>query len=189
MSIRLTESMRAIILSRILKHTFGAREEAIEKEKPILAMQVYEDAYTKTGRELMANAPKDYFRENDEISFYLEGRYKQLPLGKTLRFPHDGMPRFADTGLTGRTLADHFKAESDLEKEVEDKSFRIRIALKKFTTLKALREGWPEVESFTKGFDDKPKVCTAIMVPLQALNRELGLPPDVKEPAAAPAAA
>jgi len=155
---RLTKAIKDQIVDNVLKTVIKPKEQELDKENQGLAARAYNVLYSEKDRELLMNAPDEAFVKKD--SFRVEYVVKGGKGGEINLFLNCDLPFFyAHCGYYSSTnvssdrelntdIVSHIqfkrevhKARTDLQREVYD-------MLNSVTTVKRLREVWPECDEY-----------------------------------------
>ena len=184
MSVRLNDVIRAQILEAVLQHAFGEREKKLAAERLAMGDYAYKDVYDAKLRRQMAAMPAGFLPENDDLGIQFEGiGFTRLPLAEPRRIADShrcGAAKVYDSDhqLTLR-YRDRSEARDAVGAERREARIRAKTVLGSVTTVKKLIEVWPEVRQFAEPWlVESPS--RALALPIQDLNRALGLPPEEK---------
>ena len=170
---RLNATIREEILSSLLKHRFDKEESSQQKQWSELAEMIYDANYNATTRATMGRLPQGFLPTRDAFSVKADGQRKCMRLSGEMLFTYvdyHGQP----WKLTGPLL----KCWRVLERQQEatrkakaETRRQARAMLLSVTTMKKLRQVWPEVIPFI------PKESTLQLpaVMTKDLNTLLGL--------------
>lgn len=185
-SIRINAAIRAVLLKRIIAHGYDAQIQEFAKREHALALAVYNATFPAKLQKQMEDLPNNTVPNTSSLRVYVDGEHLRMDLGKERRVPwgyergysdnrislHSGIPLGAEVK---KFIRDHHEFN-----EARDKTWKsAKAVLESTTTLRKLLEIWPEVEAFTHDIG-KAKSITALAVPIETLNRVMGLPPDQK---------
>jgi len=149
---RLTVRLKDQILSGVIKDTFKKREENLKQEMRALGDVVLNKVVGKH-EDAIKNAPDGFYPVAGHIRVrFGESRFTvgQIPLSTERRIPYSMLnlrTQVDDKGIIKRyeTLQ---KKEARLKKDKDDLKRQVRAMLESCTTLKKLKDLWPEVESY-----------------------------------------
>lgn len=182
-SIRLTDSIRRTIKSRVIEHGFKERETKLTEAEHALAVRVYERLYSEQDRAILETAPEDFFDTTTAVTLYIDGLHYSLNLPARRRVAAN-RERFSLTSKDkmASAIVDYRQQARALAEKRRDAETQAWAVLSSAGTLAKLIQVWPEVESFTADFG-AAKPCVALAVPIAKLNASLGLPPDERKAA------
>lgn len=180
-SIRLTNMDRDSIVADAIEASFQARVTALDAAEDALARRCYEAVFPEKVRKQAAALPKGWLRLDKCL------RFNVLGLSAELHVSGDGLPvPFGSRGYCQRlgSIADETLAASvrshldEVEAMKADRSKAkgaVNALVHSVTTVKALREIWPEGEPFYGKIG--PKDGARLPAPrVVELNAMLGLP-------------
>ena len=184
MSIRLTNDLRETIASQAVAHAFDPRRAALAKQEEALAEEAYNHVFPESERKLIAKIPSNWVRFDQCLRFNVAGLTVNLnAAGEGFPVPyqingHRGYSCHRLGTIEAGDLADRIQAHA---KAVEDMRSERRVALKqigamlaKITTLKRLREIWPEGAQFYAKWEAAP-AQTLPTIRVDEINAMLGL--------------
>lgn len=191
---RLTNNIRAGIVSRLIAHRFQEEFSALAAEHAAVALAAYRKVFTADEIALMDSLPDGWLPCEMGFDVRVSGRRYHLSFGgnglswlafaglekpghKVFRVPtnikHSGRLSFAEDSQIGRVIDEHFVRVSGLEGRIAGARRAATTAVESVSTAAALLKVWPEVEPFLpKG--SAPAKLPAIKV--SELNAALGLP-------------
>lgn len=189
----LTKSTRDSIRNKILKHRFDTEEAALHKALRSAGDRVYEALYSKAHRDLMNSAPDGFYarRESDYVKpptgdYSTQVKwtdYKPLPYcdvhgARTLKLPSTETNKAIWNAYTDASQA--LKSFGSMKSEA-----RVELdgVLAGFTTLKQLRDNWPEIADFIP--PDPVKTGNNLVKVKDVINTKYKLPPKGKKDAPA----
>ena len=174
---KLTIEMRRTIRERALKHAFGKRESDLIDARLVIGDAIYDHLVDDATRKALAKVPSDFIHKSTSNYVRIAGHDCQVP------FPTPRpVKRGAFLGVIdgSHDLAQDWNSvESDLKAVREERRLataKIAGVLDSVTTLKRLRDVWPECEPFLHGLERTAPSLPA--VPVGDLNKLLGLPVD-----------
>jgi hypothetical protein len=200
-SVRLTNDMREILVRRLLTHRYKDAIQAIIDRRAKLAVDVYDDVYSKANRARMAAIPAGWLPQDNDIAVrFGDGQRGYVNLffnGRTdlsapfyhivddtnqtvhRTFPQKDKgqclkvyPLEHDFSQTYEQIATDWAA---LKKQVKDTEALLASSVAKFTTIHAMIKDCPEAEPFVRDWlIAKPIPLPA--VPRAKLNAILDLP-------------
>lgn len=194
---RLTNDIRDAIVRTVLTNRFSEDVESLRDQWASFAVMTYDAVYDKSTQTKMKRLPKGWLPETDDITVQFGSHHSRLafdpymrgfnpisikrPEKKTLKLvPYrDNMSRVIMQFEPDHELSlkrDELAAQSTTLKETID-SCRVNAnqIVHSVTTMKKLLEIWPEVEPFAKPFIERPASASLPAVPVDTLNRKLGL--------------
>lgn len=183
-SIRINAAIRAVLLKRIIAHGYDAQIAEFTKREHALALAAYNATFSTKLQKQMEDLPKHTVPETSRLEVYVDGEHLHLQLGKEVRIPYSHKHGYSTDRISfhsGIPLGAEIKKFIRERHEFSEKKTKTwestKAVLESTTTLKKLLEIWPEVEAFTHDIG-KAKSITALAVPIETLNRVIGLPPD-----------
>lgn len=184
-AIRLNADIRDIICKSMLEHRFGPQRADLHKFEDQLIREVYEAAYDEKTRRQIKNLPDGALPRRKKFTvnvagcqYVLEIRRSNAPWYPVFYRDKDFYDRFATFDALhplGQRIADHVHDRGELVKLEETTQVSLTAALRRFSTIGKLLEGWPEVEPFIPK-DLTAPATTRALVPIEHLNATLGLP-------------
>lgn len=185
-SIRINAAIRAVLLKRIIAHGYDAQIKEFTKREHALALAVYNATFPAKLQKQMEDLPKNTVPETSRLEVYVDGEQHQLHLSKEFRIPYSHQHSYTNdrislhSGIPLGAEIKKFIRERHEFNEAKRKTWEsTKAVLESTTTLHKLLEIWPEIEAFTHDIG-KAKPITALAVPIETLNRVMGLPPDQK---------
>lgn len=174
----LNNSKREIILSRLLKHRFEKEDAAMEAKRAALAVRIYDDAFPKKQRDLMATLPDGWLPTVDTISFVAAGDWKRLRLPNERRIPlsrkNAAAKAYDADHPIAEAVADLEAKDAELRARRDECRFNVRAMLASANTVAALVKTWPEVAPFVTIAEGMRAALPAVN--LSDLNASLALP-------------
>lgn len=174
---RLTTDMRRTIRERALKHAFAKRESDLNDARLVIGDAIYDHLVDEATRKALAKVPSDFIYKSTSAHVRIAGQDCHVPF--PTRRP---VKRGSFLGVIdgSHDLAQDWNSvESDL-KDVREQcrlaAVNIAGVLDSVTTLKRLRDVWPECEPFLHGLERTASSLPVVQV--DALNKVLGLPVD-----------
>ena len=178
MSVRLNENMRTIVLSRLMKHAFSAREEELAKTRLVHGLAVYSDIYSIELQKQMWALPEGFFEMKNGIIVSFGGEVVSVCWGKELPISAQHSYHPAKVYDAKNPLTEEYHElgrKTRLLREENGKAeCAARAALKSCTSIKTLLEIWPEAEPFVRDFA-APIAVKALTLSIKDLNSQLGL--------------
>ncbi len=174
---RLTKDIRTIICNRALSHAFDKRTDELRKIELGIGDRIYDccvddqtqKQLTKVPREFLNCALQGYVRiaaQDHRVTFGTTRPVRCNAFLGVIEATHPLSEEWVSLRSGLKTLEDEKRATKN----------RIMAVLDSVTTVKRLREVWPECEPFLKGIDAVPNTLPAVQV--GDLNKMLGLPVD-----------
>lgn len=179
---RLNKRHKDEIVNAVLDHRFKADREAHKKNKPTMD-EVWAGFFSKSQRETLLSLPKAWFKWEDSMrimigkeSVYFESS-KTFPITENingwnihLKTTHPTYDKAAEWMRQSRKLCD-LEASARAEAQA---------VVNACSSLKALREAWPEITSildglYGSGVENKKM---ALSIDMKKLNKSLDLPPE-----------
>ncbi len=191
---RLTNSIRDSIIAGVIKHRFEKEEAALSALKDELdrvsrlnGRKIYDACYSKQQRGILEHAPDSFFKHRrDGIRLKVdEGGLFETTFGKPMPVPYAHESSYtvlAVVPTSVRDLAGEIDgareavddAKSELRTAKRSAENDLRAALKNFSTVKRVRDEWPELAAFLP----KAEPASVPAVRIDELNKTLGLPPE-----------
>lgn len=182
---RLTSDLRAIIRDAAVKASFAERDAEIAKCEADLAKQAYEATFVPEIRALVAQVPGNWFRNDACLNFNVGGMRIQLKTGGN-GYPvpyqsasgrgygcHDEIGVIQAGDLCDRIQA-HAKAKEDQRTKAKAAYRGLDALLASVSSVKKLKEIWPEGEQFYARFLDA-SAPSLPAVRFAEINQVLGL--------------
>ena len=186
---RLTNDMRETIRHAALEFAFAPRAEALKAQEDALARKAYAVVFPADELKAVAKVPSNWFRNDSCLRFNVAGRAIRL------QTTDDGLPvpyRMKDEEegrwschqslgtIHAGDLADEIQANADAKEELKTQCYAASAQTKSLlfsvTTIKRLREAWPEGEAFYAPLEEgNPSSLPALRT--DELNAMLGLSP------------
>lgn len=178
---------KASIVKKIIKHRFGAREEALKNTENELALIAYEQIYGKYTA-FMDKLPQDAFKSNSYIYTKFDPdprliRYEELRLSESKRFFFHGNSTalFDGNGEYAQKVYDLVAEKKKYNAERSAAIIKLESAINSYRYFEPLLKNWPEIEVFVK--EVMPMKQNLPAVNYTELNALLELPPEQKEKA------
>lgn len=183
---RLTNGVREAITASAVAHAFEPKLEALKTEADALAREAYALLFTEDEIAKVRAVPDHWFRLDECLRFNAGGYQVRLSLiGGGLPVPY--RTRDSDyggyhCGVLGSVphgdLCDRLRAHADAEeayKAERRKAYHsVTAMLSAVTTVKRLREAWPEGEQFYAPYEGET-ATTLPAVRVDEVNAALGL--------------
>lgn len=183
MAVRLTNDLRQIIVNKAIAHAFDPKLSKLKESEDALGREAYAAVFTKAETDKVALVPENWIRRDKCLQFNVGGLHIRLEL------QGDGLPvpyRIGDyAGYSCKTLGvieagdlcDRIRAHaSACEQHRNDRRTAAKAVegmLAKVSTLKKLREVWPEGERFYAQYEKAKEALPTIRV--DEINAALGL--------------
>lgn len=179
-NIRLTQSMRETILSRLLKHAFEDREKEILRERHKLGNDIYNDVYSKDMRRKMKALPGGFLPTSRSMSVAFGGQRHNAEFEdpRPVAEDHNGYSPARSYDAKDEFSIRHFdidKSTAALNEERGRAKVAVKAVLNACTTLKGFLEVWPEAAPFVEDFKKSSAPVLALTVSIKDLNKQLGL--------------
>lgn len=185
---KLANFHREKIRDLILAHRFDGDRDRLKKEATALGIKVYERAFPRKQRDLMETLPKGWLHEEDHASVKAGSCFTRLPFGKAMRMPmtkaHGCILSLEATDTLAQQISAHESAEKGLRDTRSAAARQIAATLGSFSTVKALREGWPEIAAFIDVATHSVPVPNLPAPIIRDLNVAMKLPPTATKKAA-----
>lgn len=184
---RLTNGIRDGITARAVAHAFDPKAEALAVQGDGLAREAYAYVFPASETALVAKVPENWFRLDQCLRFNVGGYTIRLTLaGDGLPVPYRA--KGSDHGgygcnnlgvIPAGDLCDriraHAQATEDLKKDRQSARRSVQTLLSGVTTIKRLREVWPEGEAFFKPYEEVLGAPGLPAVRVDEVNAALGL--------------
>jgi hypothetical protein len=180
-SVRLTNQDRDSVVKAAIQESFTERHRALKAEEDRLARRCYDTVFPASVRKAAASMPAGWLRSDTCLRFNVGGLNIRLDIaGDGLRVPSqqwncERLGNVADEALIVEVQA-FLQARDGLKAEREKAQQSLKALLYSVTTLKALRDLWPEGEPFFRGLASKTGAPGLPAPQITELNAMLGLP-------------
>lgn len=184
MSIRLTNDLRETIALQAVAHAFDPRIAALAKAEEGLAEEAYNHVFPESERKMIAKVPRNWVRFDQNLRFNVAGLTINLTAaGEGFPVPYsiNGYRGYSchklgtiEAGDLATRIQAHAKALEDLKSERRVALRHMQAMLAKITTLKRLREIWPEGAQFYAKWEAVP-AQTLPTIRVDEINAMLGL--------------
>lgn len=180
-SVRLTNQDRDNVVKAAVEASFADRQQALKVEEDRLARRCYATVFSASVRKAAASIPSGWLPEDRVLRFNVGGLNIRLDvIGDALRVPaqhahRERLGNVADEGLIAEVQA-FLQARDGLKAKREKAQQSLKALLYSVTTLKALRDLWPEGEPFFRGLASKTGAPGLPAPQITELNAMLGLP-------------
>lgn len=177
-TLRLTNMDREGVVERAINHAFGARAAALEAEENRIGMAAYDIAVPKAERQAAAKLSERWLRTDGCLKFRFDFRKVTLHVSPKVLVPSRSYS-CEDLGLVQdvELIAAYEKLQADrgtLKADRERAETGLKALIGRVSTLRQLRETWPEGETFYAHLKPRDEASVpAVMV--DDLNRMLGL--------------
>jgi len=182
---RLTKDLRSSIAYAAVAHAFDPRQDALNKEEDALGREAYAAVLTPAEIKAVKAVPQNWFRSDSCLRFNAGGYTVKLTVSDGMPVPyapkgdrggyHCGMLGSIPAGDLCDRIQTHVKAVETYREERYKAKQSVLVMLGGVSTLKQLREAWPEGESF---FSRHEAVSTGGNLPavrVDEVNAMLGL--------------
>ncbi|WP_211440943.1 Nmad5 family putative nucleotide modification protein [Collimonas humicola] len=170
---KLTKEIRATIWARIYKATLGLELEALNKRENDIATKVREQAAGKHLAALDA-LPENFVRKQNYLTVRCEKHgHEHLHYGKSLASPNTVV---LPAGKIAETVSQLFDDRDALKTKIRTAEANYNAIAARATTTKRLIELWPEIEPYAPADAESPAASTSLAIPINDLNKTLGLP-------------
>ena len=187
MSFRLTNDLREAIASEAVAHAFDPRKAALTKAEGALAEEAYNHVFPESERKLITKIPSNWVRFDSCLRFNVAGLTIDLnAAGDGFPVPYQINGQHGQRGYSCYRLGSievgdlatriqaHAKAVDDMKSERRVALKQLQAMLAKITTLKRLREIWPEGAQFYAKWEAAP-AQTLPTIRVDEINAMLGL--------------
>lgn len=183
MSVRLTNDLREIIANRAVKHAFDPKFKVLKDEEDKLAREAYRAIFPAAELAAIAKIPSNWVRHDNCLRFNVGGlRIALCVEGEGLAVPYR-IGQYAGYGcheigsIQPGDLCDRIQKHAgavEAEKAaMRSANSQLKAMLAKISTLKKLREIWPEGQQFYAQYEEAKVSLPAIRV--DEINAALGL--------------
>ena len=182
-TLRLTNADRDGVVERALYHTFGPRKDALKAEECRIGLAAYEIAVPKAERQAAAKLSERWLRTDKCLRFRFDFRQVTLNVDPPVLVPSRN--RYCeDLGLVQDVeLIAAFEAMEAARKTLVEERDRaetgLNVLVRRVSTLRQLRETWPEGEAFYAHLKPRDEAQVPAVI-IDDLNRMLGLPAKVE---------
>lgn len=180
---KLTKYIREDIAKSALS-VFKEREEALRQREHDLGMEGYYAAFTPEDRAKALDLKEGWLREDGCLRFNAGGYNLTFTVNTPVRVPYSTpygcgyscnvLASIHDEDLVRRMQ--EFAQEKEKFLEEKKAAYRATLLLvEKFSTVKALKEAWPEGYEFYKSYDGSPVRAKLPAIRVDEINAMLGL--------------
>lgn len=180
-SIRLTNMDRDSIISDAIKTSFRPRSEEIKRAEDALARRCYETVFPEKVRKQAAAMPKGWLALDNCLRFNVLGLDARLDVvGEGLPVPNrargycERLGSISDDALAAEVRT-HLDAVEKLKADRRKATDTLKALIYSVTTVKALRDVWPEGEPFFGKLSPKDSGKRLPAPRVVELNAMLGL--------------
>lgn len=175
MSVRLTNDLRDIIAGRAVNHAFDPKFKAHKKVEDALAREAYAAVFPAAELAAIAKVPANWFRHEKCLRFNVGGlRIALCVEGEGLAVPYYiGQYAAIQPGDLCDRIQKHAGAVEAEKAAMRSANAQLKAMLAKVSTLKKLREIWPEGQQFYAQYEEVKTSLPAIRV--DEINAALGL--------------
>lgn len=179
---RITNTITERIAQAVTEHAFAERMQAARQREADAGMAAYRAYYGDETIEKMTSLPEGWLLRVTILRFRINGFRHTARLNQPVPvLCRDSSGYIVLNGDTDEAMAlQHAEQDFDrLNSERSEARREAQRAIKRFSTVKALIKGWPEIEPFAREFLGASPALPAV-IPAD-LNARLGLPVDEKE--------
>ena len=170
--------MRTSICAELLSRRFADQFTQLAADKVAFVEQLYDSWFTVDEMALITQSPVEWFSYTESIGFTYQGSSYTVQMSTTRRIPENHC-RYRNNDLTPK-MAKAWQKWKEKEKALTDKRYDLKskcmAVMNSVTTVARLIEIWPELKSFVPTEGRGPAMCTALSIPMNELNADLGLP-------------
>lgn len=174
---RITNDIAKGIAKAVADHAFADRIAAAKEALEAAALAAYRTYHGDAAIERMNALPDGWLPCNSLLDFTINGQRLPVRLSKPARQTcrdNAGYIKLNGDAAEAIALMQAQQSFDRLREERDDAESEALRAVKRFSTIKALIAGWPEIAPFAAKFDaDKPSLPAVIPA---ELNAKLGLP-------------
>lgn len=186
-SIRLSNSVRDEIISRLINEAFDKKFEDIDSERYALSLKVYNDVFSKKERDAMYELPDGWLPTVSEMKVQFGGdscgvcrREFKEPVRVPAKYTesYGRIYKVYPDNHAFTKLHDSITSDFDSLKQLKNKAIaQAKAVLYSCNTTKALKEAWPEIENLVCEYEpsEESENKTAIVPVANGLNQILGL--------------
>lgn len=150
----LNQTTRLGIVNRLIEHRFSKEAAALDAKREALAAKIYDDAFPKKQRDLMASLPDGWLPMTTTVKFATAGVVEMLRLPEARRIPHEReyhvLKAYEATSAIAEAFADIKSKVAEHRKQREECRSEAIATLSSFRTTTALIKAWPEIAPFCK---------------------------------------
>lgn len=175
---RITNDLADRIAKDLTTHAFGERVEAARDRLERAGMAAYEARYDAAARKKLAALPDGWVPETKDLYFNVYGANIHVSLRAPVRVTYADQSKYrfnveasSPVGIELAQSAQELDRLTSEQRALREETAR---AVKRFSTVKGLIKGWPEIEPFTRPYAEKAPALPAI-IPAE-LNAKLRLP-------------
>lgn len=178
---RLTKELRKRIKDQIIEHRFNDDKSKLDQKKDKFALKVYTTVFSKKERELLVSLPEGWTTKLSSFQVNLGGETHRFYLSEKLIFPGGYSNYSTVKAYDGSHALSEEKAKLICEKqnfnaEVNSAKADINAILTSVSTIKRLKEAWPEITTIVDNLAPEEKIANFPAVRMQDLNKSLKLP-------------
>lgn len=174
---RLNSSHRDILLQRLLDYRFQEEGDKIERRKKRFAIKVFNRIFKPADRRRMNKLPDGWLPTTNDFRVQFGSDYTTLWMGEEKRLPYSANHSCLENYPADHPLSveyENLRRQQIAHRDaITEARTHVRATLRSITTLKRLRELWPETKQFTKDLPSPDRNFP--VVPRETLNAELGL--------------
>lgn len=183
MTIRLTNDLRAAITAAAITNAFDKKKSLLEKVESELAIEAYKVVFSKNELDAVTKLPKNWVRYDECLRFNVAGQSITLNTRPGLAVPYSvagarGYGCHILGVIESGELCDRIQkhaADKETYKAIRSSTQKkLEAMLNKITTLKKLREVWPEGVEFYQKYEE-PKQAALPAIRMDEINVALGL--------------
>jgi len=162
----MTTAMRRSILERLIEHRFGAEQASLTKARRAFAARLYDDAFPKKQRDLMATLPEGWLSTKTYFTASFAGSVERFELDEPRRFPgsklHNPLKTYEASHPLNVARIDLDRRSQDLSERRSDCKHKALAALNSSRTVAQLLKAWPEIEPFARFAAVVPQTLPAV---------------------------
>lgn len=175
---RITNDLADRIAKDLTTHAFGERIEAATGRLERAGMAAYEARYNAAMRKKLAELPAGWVPETKQLHFNVYGADIRVNLRAPVRTTYADNQKYRISvdasnpeGIELAQAAQELDRLTSEQRALREETAR---AVKRFSTVKGLIKGWPEIEPFARHYAEKAPALPAV-IPAE-LNAKLRLP-------------
>lgn len=175
---RLTTANRKTIRDRVLAHRFKDAEDVLAVTEDALAFRVVAETFSMYEYDMIRTIPDGWLPKTKRVTCKLAEAWVSLEFIDWRPMPDFKISQCLVVLDANHPITEDFREFQGIKKAItaERKTLEksVDAALNAVSTIKALREAWPEVEPFLHGLEKMKVNLPAIQT--SDLNSALGLP-------------
>lgn len=150
---RLTNAIKQAILHNMEEKLFRKRRDDLEMRKRKLAEEAWRSMYTTEELKYIIADPGGFLPRNTAISIMIDGHRCEIPFGKAIPYAYRDYQRWPNMKIDSEhplysKYKDIERVGGEIDKEKRQLQETVASIMEKVTTLKRLKEEWPDVEEY-----------------------------------------